>query len=206
MVTSENLAQVISPSNLAYALPYIPLFDSVLPRFGIDTPLRKVHFLAQIAHESNGFRAKVESLYYSSAERLCKIFPKYFPTLESASTYVGQPERTANKIYANRMENGDETSGDGWRFRGRGLIQLTGRYNYTALTKAVGQDFVNNPDLVASPEWALSSACWYWQNRNINKYADADDIEMVTLRVNGGKIGIDERRHYLEGFKKLYNI
>jgi putative chitinase len=205
MISKENFIPVISDVSWIYAAPYVPLFDSVLPRFGINTQLRKAHFLAQIAHESAGFKATTENLNYSDTA-LYNVFRKYFPTLESAKAYARQPERIANKVYANRMGNGDEASGDGWKYRGRGLIQLTGKANYEAFSQAVGQDFVSNPDLVATPEWALSSACWYWKNRNINRFADTDDIHMVTKSVNGGFNGLDHRQHFLEEFKSLYNV
>lgn len=205
MITKENFIPIISDINWVHAQPYVALFDTVLPQFEINTPLRKAHFLAQLAHESAGFKATTENLNYS-AKALNSVFKKYFPTLESATAYERQPERIANKVYANRMGNGDEASGDGWKYRGRGLIQLTGKSNYEAFSKATGQDFVNNPDLVASPEWALSSACWYWKNRNINRFADVDDIHMVTKSINGGLIGIDHRQHFLDEFKNLYNV
>ena len=205
MITKENFVPIISDVSWIHAQPYVALFDTILPRFEINTPLRKAHFLAQLAHESAGFKATTENLNYS-AKALNGVFRKYFPTLESALAYERQPERIANKVYANRMGNGDEASGDGWKYRGRGLIQLTGKSNYEAFSKAVGQDFVNNPNLVATPEWALSSACWYWKNRNINKFADIDDIHMVTKYVNGGLNGLDHRQHFLEEFKNLYNV
>lgn len=205
MITKENFIPIISDVSWIHAQPYVDLFDTVLPRFEINTPLRKTHFLAQIAHESAGFKATTENLNYS-ANALYGVFRKYFPTLESASEYARQPERIANKVYANRMGNGDEASGDGWKYRGRGLIQLTGKSNYDAFSDAVNQDFVSNPDLVASPEWALSSACWYWKNRNINRFADVDDIHMVTKHVNGGFNGLDHRQHFLDEFKNLYNV
>ena len=205
MITKENFVPIISDVSWSYAEPYVPLFDTVLPRFEIDTPLRKAHFLAQIAHESAGFKATVENLNYSDSA-LYNVFRKYFPTLDSTAGYARQPERIANKVYASRMGNDDEASGDGWRYRGRGLIQLTGKSNYQAFSNAVNQNFVANPDDVASPEWALSSACWYWQNRKINRFADTDDIQMVTKMVNGGLNGLDHRQHFLDEFKKLYNI
>lgn len=205
MITKENFVPIISDVSWINAQLYVPFFETVLPKFEIDTPLRKAHFLAQIAHESAGFKATTENLNYS-AKALNSVFKKYFPTLELAMGYERQPERIANKVYADRMGNGNEASGDGWKYRGRGLIQLTGKSNYQAFSTAVNQDFVSNPDLVASPEWALSSACWYWKNRNINKFADNDDIHMVTKFVNGGFNGLDHRQHFLDEFKTLYNV
>ena len=177
MITAQEFKAIIPDVNWRYAEKYVPLFDTVLPEYGIDTPLRKAHFLAQVAHESGGFKFVSENLNYS-VKALYVVFRKYFPTLQAAEGYARQPEKIANKVYANRMENGDEASGDGWRYRGRGLIQLTGKTNNKLFSQSSGQDFVNTPDAVATPEWALSSACWFWKKNNINKYADDDDIHI----------------------------
>jgi len=205
MITEKNFKTLIPDVNWRYASKYVPLFEVVLPKYTINTPIRKVHFLAQIAHESGGFKYVSENLNYS-AKALYGVFRKYFPTIDAAQSYARQPEKIANKVYANRMGNGTETSGDGWKYRGRGLIQLTGKSNYQALSKATQKDFISNPELMTNPEWALTSACWYWQKRNINRYADTDDIHMVTKRINGGYNGLQNRQHLLNEFKKLYGI
>ncbi len=205
MITEENFKTLIPDVSWKYASKYVSLFDTVLPKYNINTPLRKAYFLSQVAHESGGFKFVTENLNYS-AKALYGVFRKYFPTLEAANSYARQPEKIANKVYANRMGNGSESSGDGWKYKGRGLIQLTGKSNYQSLSDATGQDFISNPNTVSNPEWALTSACWYWQKRNINKYADADDIHMVTKLINGGYNGLQNRQHFLEEFKKLYKI
>ncbi|MGK0211198.1 MAG: putative chitinase [Polaribacter sp.] len=176
-----------------------------MPNYGIDTPLRKAHFLAQVAHESGGFKFVVENLNYS-ASVLYNVFRKYFPNLDIANEYTRQQEKIANKVYANRMGNGNEASGEGWKFKGRGLIQLTGKNNFQQLSEASGQNFIDTPEKVSEPKWALTSACWFWKKNNINKYADQDDVHMVTKRINGGYNGLQDRQHYLEEFKKIYNI
>ncbi len=205
MISEQEFKLIIPDVNWKYAQSYVSMFDTILPRYDINTPLRKAHFLAQVAHESGGFKFVSENLNYS-AKALYGIFRKYFPTLAAAETYARQPEKIANKVYANRMSNGNEASGDGWKYRGRGLIQLTGKDNYSKFSGDAHQDFVGNPDLVATPEWALASACWFWKQRNINRYADADDIHMVTKKINGGYNGIENRQHFLDEFKKLYGI
>ena len=119
---------------------------------------------------------------------------------------VTKPEKIANRVYADRMGNGNEASGDGWKFRGRGLIQLTGKDNYQQFAKDYGIDCVKNPDLLLEPQFALASACWFWQKRNLNTFADKDDIVMVTKRVNGGVNGLNDRQQYLDSFKRIYQI
>jgi putative chitinase len=135
-----------------------------LPNYGIDTPLRKAHFLAQVAHESGGFKFVVENLNYS-ASVLYNVFRKYFPNLDIANEYTRQQEKIANKVYANRMGNGNEASGEGWKFKGRGLIQLTGKNNFQQLSEASGQNFIDTPEKVSESEWALTSACWFWKKK-----------------------------------------
>ncbi|MFT5645398.1 MAG: putative chitinase [Aureispira sp.] len=205
MITKDNFRTIIPDVNWKYAEKYLSLLDITLPQYGIDTSLRKAHFLAQITHESGGFKFTTENLNYSG-NALYSVFRKYFPTLDSTVDYQRKPEKIANKVYANRLENSEEASGDGWRFRGRGLIQLTGKANYHSFSIATNQNFIKNHDLVATPEWALASACWFWKKNGINKYADADDIHMVTKRINGGFNGIEIRQHFLDEYKKLYGI
>ena len=171
----------------------------VLEKFAINTPLRVAHFLAQTAHESTGFTAFVENLNYS-ANGLTDVFPKYFRNVK-ASDFARQPEKIANHVYANRNGNGDEASGDGWKFRGRGLIQLTGKTNYAAFSNATGKDVIADPDYLATVDGAAESAAWFWSEHQINKAADADDIVAVTKIINGGVNGLDERKALLSKSK-----
>lgn len=174
-------------------------------KFNINTPLRLAHFLAQCGHESGGFKVTSENLNYS-AKGLMGIFKKYFPTAQLAESYQRQPQKIANKVYANRMDNGSEASGDGFKFRGRGYIQLTGRANYTAFGKAINEDIANNPDLV-SGKYALLSAAWFWSKNGLNTLADngASDqvVTSITKRVNGGTIGLPDR---IKHFKEYYHL
>ena len=183
----------------------IDSIPEVAAKFGINTPLRVAHFLAQCGHESGGFKVTQENLNYS-AKGLNGIFKKYFPTEAAATPYARQPQKIANKVYANRMANGSEASGDGYKFRGRGYIQLTGRDNYTQFGKAIGVDIPNNPDVVAST-YALASAAWFWSKNGLNKLADAGAsdtaVTSITKRVNGGTIGLADR---IKHFKEYYHL
>jgi predicted chitinase len=179
------------------ATQYIGHFEQVLPKYGIaDSKLRLAHFFAQILHESGCLRFDMENLNYSS-DALRKVFGKYFPTTADADAYARQPEKIANRVYANRMGNRAEESGDGWRFRGRGLIQLTGRNNYKAFAEWVKNDrIMEEPDLVAS-EYAVHSAVFFWDRNSLNKFADRDDILGLTKKINGGENGLAHRRELL---------
>jgi len=181
----------------------IQMIPDTAAKFQINTPLRLAHFLAQCGHESGGFRVTQENLNYS-AKGLMGIFKKYFPTEAIANAYQRNPQKIANKVYANRMSNGDEASGDGFKFRGRGYIQLTGRDNYTQFGKAIGEDVVGNPDSV-SGKHALLSAAWFWSKNGLNKLADGGEtdatVTSITKRVNGGTIGLADR---IKHFKEYY--
>ena len=183
----------------------ISMIPETAAKFNINTPLRLAHFLAQCGHESGGFKATSENLNYS-AKGLNGIFKKYFPTLESALPYERKPEKIANKVYANRMANGTESSGDGYKFRGRGYIQLTGKDNYTQFGKAIGEDILSNPDVV-SGKYALLSAAWFWSKNGLNNLADGGSTDAVvtsiTKRVNGGTIGLADR---IKHFKEYYHL
>ena len=174
-------------------------YKKLLTDNGINTPLRLAHFFAQIEHESH-LKPISENLNYSS-NGLRNTFKKYFSSLE-AIKYQRKPELIANRVYANRMDNGDEASGDGWKYRGRGFIQITGRYNYTKLSKDMGIDYVNNPDLLLNEADAMISAVWFWNDNNLNKYADRDDIKAITRRINGGYNGLEDRIRLLNKYKK----
>lgn len=158
---------------------------------------RQAAFLAQCGHESAEYCAVIENLNYSS-KALRAIFGKYFPTEELATQYHRQPEKIANRVYASRMGNGDEASGDGWKYRGRGLIQLTGKNNYTKCGEYLCYDLLSNPEYLETPMGAVESALWFWTTNNLNTYADSEDIRGMTKRINGGYNGLDERLHYYE--------
>ena len=183
----------------------IAMIPDTAAKFQINTPLRLAHFLAQCGHESGGFRATQENLNYS-AKGLNGIFKKYFPTEASAAAYARNPQKIANKVYGGRMGNGLEASGDGYKFRGRGYIQLTGKENYTAFGKAIGEDILANPDKVAST-YALLSAAWFFSKNGLHKMADGGATDQVvtsiTKRVNGGTIGLADR---IKHFKEYYHL
>jgi putative chitinase len=183
----------------------IAMIPDTAAKFQINTPLRLAHFLAQCGHESGGFRLTQENLNYS-AKGLNGIFKKYFPTEASAAAYARNPQKIANKVYGNRMGNGSEATGDGFKFRGRGYIQLTGKDNYTAFGKSIGEDMTANPDKVAST-YALLSAAWFFSKNGLHKMADggATDavVTSITKRVNGGTIGLADR---IKHFKEYYHL
>jgi putative chitinase len=183
----------------------ITQIPTVMEKFQINTPLRLAHFLAQCGHESGNFKAVQENLNYS-ADGLKKIFPKYFPGNLSES-YARNPEKIASKVYGGRMGNGDESTKEGFKFRGRGYIQLTGKSNYTAFAKSIGEDTISNPDLVAT-KYPLASAAWFFSKNGLNsiadKGADSATVTAVTKRVNGGTIGLADRiKHFNEYYKLL---
>ena len=184
----------------------IAQIPSIQTKFEINTPLRLAHFLAQCGHESGGFKVLRENLNYG-AKGLRSIFGKYFPTDALALAYERKPEKIANKVYANRMMNGDEASGDGYKFCGRGYIQLTGKENYTNFGKAIEVDLTTTPDLVAT-QYPLLSAAWFFHKNGLHKLADggATDavVTSVTKRVNGGIIGLADRiKHFNEYYSLL---
>jgi len=170
--------------------------NTTFDKFDISNPLRQAAFIAQCGHECGNFKVLEENLAYR-AETLMKLWPKRFPTLEFASQYAKNPKKIANMVYANRMGNRDEASGDGYRFRGRGCSQLTGHANYYHAGQALGEDFVMQPDLVATPQYAALSAGFFWSTQKLNQYADSRDLKTMTKRINGGYIGlIDREKHY----------
>ena len=184
----------------------IAQIPGVLDKFEINTPLRLAHFLAQCGHESGGFKVVSENLNYGAAG-LQSIFKKYF-TAESAKEYQRKPEKIANIVYANRMGNGNQASGEGYKFRGRGFIQLTGKDNYTAFDKSVEDDILANPELVAT-KYPLLSAAWFFHKNGLHKIADegATDVVVtkVTKRVNGGTIGLPDRIKHFNEYNNLLN-
>lgn len=195
MVTRDILS-VLAPTNKNIDI-WVEAMNTILPKYDIVTPKRLAAFLAQTAHESAGFTAVRENLNYS-AQALMKTWPSRF-NATSAATYARQPEKIANKVYANRMGNGDEASGDGWRYRGRGLIQTTGKANYTKLAQYIKKTLQETIEYCETVKGAVESACFYWASNNLNAIADTGDMTALTRRINGGVIGLADR---LDKYKK----
>ena len=192
--TKEQLSSIIG--NNPDLDGWYEALSNVLPEYEINTSERVAAFLAQCTHESGGFKRLKENLNYKW-ESLRRVFPKYFPTDELAQEYAHKQEQIANRVYGGRMGNGDESSGDGFRYCGRGLIQLTGRNNYTKFAESIGMAVEEVPSLLETFEGAVKSACWFWKTNNLNQYADAGDILTMTKRINGGTIGLEDRiKHY----------
>ena len=192
-MTPEQIADAIPSAPAANVEHFAAALIAACEEFDISTPQRQAAFLAQVAVESGGLKRVTENLNYK-ASGLLRVFPSHFSEAE-AEDYAGQPERIANRVYADRMGNSDEESGDGWRFRGRGLIQLTGRTNYTSCGEALGVDLTEQPDYLESAEGAARSAAWFWHTHKLNALADAGDIDHISRKINGGDNGLDERRH-----------
>lgn len=192
MITSKLLTDA-KLCSAEVAEKWVPFLDAACKKFEINTKDRVAGFLAQCAHESGHFKAVEENLNYG-AEGLVKIFGKYF-SAATAPSYARQPQKIANRVYANRMGNGDEASKDGYNYRGRGLIQLTGRDNYTRFAKAIDRpELIDLPELVAQPELAAMSAAWFWSSNGLNAIADKRDLITMTKRINGGTIGLEDRQ------------
>ena len=194
-LTQEQLQQII-PKN-KYVSYWYDALRQLLPQYEINTPDRIAAFLAQCAHESGGFVFIKENLNYRW-QSLRKVFPKYFPTDALAQQYEKQPEKIANRVYANRMGNGHEESGDGYKFCGRGLIQVTGRDNYSWFAASLQISPEEASEYMETFEGAAQSACWFWESNNLNQWADKRDILTLTKRINGGTIGLEDRQKHYE--------
>lgn len=183
-----------------------PHLVEAMKKFNIDSELRVSHSLSQFLHESGNFKFVSENLNYS-ASGLRGTFPKYFPDDATANAYARQPEKIANKVYASRMGNGDFASGDGWRFKGRGYVQCTGKNTYVAFGTFMAEDFTKNPDLLATPKYASLSACWFFSKNGLNAIADKgatdDVVKQITLKINGGYNGLSDRQ---TKFKEVYAL
>lgn len=198
MITLELLKEICPKTKIDTLDDYVEPLNTVAEYYEMFVnPKRVAGFLAQIAHESGGFNFVAENLNYS-AKGLMTIFKKYFPNEELANQYARKPEKIANKVYANRMKNGPEASGDGWKFRGRGLIQLTGRDNYTRFAAALDLDIDSTIAYLETPNGAVASAGWFWDNNKLNQFCDKDDFVTLTKRINGGTIGLADRKHHYE--------
>lgn len=205
-ITEEKILQAVPATNRTRLKEFVETFNKWGERFGIDTPLRIVHFLAQCWHESGALTAVEENMNYS-AKRLLQVFPRYF-NVNTAQRYAHKPQMIANRVYANRMGNGSEASGDGWRFKGRGIIGTTGRDNYKDYADSefcVG-DLMSHPEWLAQSPGAYKSAMFFWWRHECNKWADADDVDGLTKRINGGFNGLQDRKRYLELFREVFGV
>ena len=203
MITLEILQQLCPKTKKSVLELYaVPLHEVAEYYDMYQNMNRAAAFVAQTAHESGGFNFVKENLSYG-AKGLMVTFKKYFPNEELAKQYERKPEKIANKVYANRMGNGDEASGDGYRFCGRGLIQLTGRNNYTKFAADLGISVEDTVAYLETPAGAVSSAGWFWDNNNLNQYCDSNDFVTLTKRINGGTIGLEDRQHHYQLALKL---
>lgn len=202
MQITRNQLNSIIPSN-QHLDKWLECLNTILVEYEIDSPERVAAFLAQCAHESAGFTAIKENLNYKAAS-LRKVFPKYFPTDELAEQYAHNQEAIANRVYGNRMGNGDEHSGDGYAYCGRGLIQLTGHDNYKAFADSLSSSMEEIVEFLQTFEGCVQSACWFWETNDLNALADSGDIKAMTKRINGGYIGLEDRiKHYNHALEVL---
>jgi putative chitinase len=198
MITIDLLKALCPKTKQNVLLGYIEPMNAVAEYYNMfDNPVRAAGFLAQTAHESGDFNFIKENLNYST-KGLMTIFKKYFPSEELANQYAKQPAKIANRVYANRMGNGPEESGDGYKFCGRGLIQLTGKQNYTKFAADLGISIEETVAYLETPNGAVSSAGWFWDNNNLNQYCDKNDFVTLTKRINGGTIGLEDRKHHFD--------
>lgn len=186
------MSLALNLARLKIDIKWLQPLEETFFRYEINTPLRQAAFIGQCQHESANFKTLEENMNYSAAG-LMKTWPSRFPTLEVAQPYHRKPEKIANKVYSGRMGNGNEESGEGWLYHGRGIIQLTGKSNYMMASDSLNEDFVRSPDLVLTPRWAVLTAGWYWNKRNLNTVADKKDYTDMTKKINGGLIGLSDR-------------
>jgi putative chitinase len=198
MITLRLLQQIAPKTKKEVLEAYVSPLNAVCKQYGIlDNHKRIAAFLAQVAHESGGFNFTKENLNYS-AKALQTVFKKYFPTEKDAIAYERKPEQIANRVYANRMGNNDEQSGDGWKYRGRGLIQLTGKDNYTKFAESMKKTLTETVTYLETHEGAVTSAAWFWNRNKLNEFCDKDDFVGLTKRINGGTNGLEDRKHHYE--------
>jgi len=204
MILTEDKLKQIAP-NCPDIVSWTAAINFAMDKYQINNVQRVSAFLAQVMHESGQCKTLSENLNYT-APRLMVVWPSRFPNIGVARQYEKNPQKLANKVYANRLGNGDEASGDGWKYRGKGLIQLTGKDNYIRIGKDIGLDLVNNPDLLLQPNGAALSTASFWSSKKLNYQADLNtnlSFDNISVAINGGKIGLDERRKYWEKIKKI---
>ena len=206
IITFDQLKQIMPQALTQQLEHFLDEFNMQLPDYNIDKPLRVAAFIAQGAHESGELRELVENMFYSTPERLMTVWPSRFPSVASALPYIKNPAKLGNFVYANRMGNGSVESGDGFRYRGRGWFNGTGKEFYAKMSQISGHDFVANPDDMADPRFAVLSACEEWKAGNLNKLADIEDFKGITKIINGGLIGLNSRFVYYFKARKAFGI
>jgi putative chitinase len=199
-ITQNHLAQILQGN--PYIENWCDALNKILPDYDITSVERVAAFIGETYVESAGYTALHENLNYRAAS-LVKVWPSHFQSMEIANQYANNPEKIANRAYAGRMGNGDEASGDGWRFCGRGLIQVTGHDNYQALADSLQMNIDDVPAYLQTFEGAIQSACWFWENNNLNQYADVWDIKTLSIRINGGTLGLEERIRYCNAARQI---
>ena len=197
MLSEDFIRHITKKAKPEFQQGMVDNMNQLFEMYEINNPLRIAHFLAQAMHESGDFAINTENLNYS-AQGLLRVFPKYFPAPHLAEQYARKPELIANRVYGGRMGNGPENTGEGWKYRGRGIFQLTGKDNYRRYGQAMGIDLENDPEAAYDPVVSLQVACEYWKSRNMNPDADRNDIVAVTRKINGGTIGLDDRQHHFD--------
>jgi putative chitinase len=203
-ITLDQVRQLAPRARDIYLQAFAHAGDALAPYGVLETGLRAAHFMAQVLHETGGLTVLVENLNYTTPERLMAVWPIRFRSIGAAQPYVRAPEALANAVYANRMGNGSPESGDGWAYRGRGLIQLTGRESYARFGAHLGIDLVEYPDLATDPRYSLRIAGAEWDAGGCNAKADDDDVSGITRAINGGLIGLSERREWLARTKQIW--
>ena len=203
LVSFEQLNEFFEDTDEEIIQQYVEYLNDVMEFYEINNKQRIAMFLAQVGHESGGLRTIKENLNYS-ADRLKVIFPKYFRGVDTAP-FAKNPEKIANRVYASRMGNGNEASGDGYRYCGRGLIQLTGKSNYQAFAQDMGWTLEDATAWLAEPEGACWSAGWFWDSRELNQWADKGDVLTVTKKINGGTIGLEDRKSHYEAALEIFS-
>ena len=199
-IKQEQLAHILK--NNPYVEQWCAALNKILPEYDITSPARIAAFIGQTYVESGGYTALRENLNYQAAS-LMRVWPSRFPTMEIANQYAHNQEMIANRAYSDRMGNGPESSGDGWKYCGRGLIQLTGHDNYQSFADSVEMDIADVPAYLETFEGAIQSACWFWESNNLNQFADSWDIKTMSIRINGGTNGLDERIHHCNEIKQM---
>jgi putative chitinase len=206
MITRKQFGDCFPHAKVSDIEKYWPYVQKLFEKYQINTPRRICAFSGQLAHESMSLSKNRENLNYTSAERLLEVFPKDFKDLEDAKQYIRNPEKIANRVYQNTLGNGPESSGDGWKYAGKGPLQITLKDNYRWIGNIIKQDLINHPELLETPEFGLEAACAYWRERGLNRLADIDSYSMITKKINAASEGSVQRQARWEEAKKALGV